>query len=328
MTRATVAVILLALALAPAATAQSGSMIQDRPAAVDPNARAPGVAATPETSATPLPVTTPTADQTPTPVPNDSEAYLTPGYGNAAQQSQRDKRREQTQTCAVAHRPPTSHMLSVPGTVEGDSGGSWVPVVVAVAIGAALFAAIAFVLRRGEGKSRPGPLEGIATLVAICGGLAGLAAQFVPSAAVKERPAPEATMAVRDVKPRITRREYLKRADLSRHGLKGADLDEIGNVVWLEIGLKGFKDHPLNLEYGLYDLDAHEALLPGSSRRLYLKTPRHDVQTSFVPVWVGYPRSMRFMAEFRLIGSQGVTQIAATGKMSGSLFRYDCKTQR
>jgi hypothetical protein len=325
--RAALAVIVLALALPPGATAQSGSgVIQDDPAVLDPQATVVGGTPTPEPSGTPLPLetATPEANETVTPVPT-REAYRSPGYGNAARQPDTYKRDEQKKACGSAKRPPTSTMLSIPGTVSGDPGGSWVPVVVAVALGAALFAAIAFAIRRQANKeTAPGPFEALAALVAVCGGLAGLAAQFIPSASVDERPAPEATMVVRDVKPRITRREYMIRSNLSRAGFKPIDLDEIGNVVWIELGLKGFKHRKVRIDYGLYDLNAHEALLPGSSKTLPLEMPKHDVQTSFVPVWVGYPRAARFMAEFRLVDRQGVQQIAATHAMRASAFRYEC----
>jgi hypothetical protein len=75
-----------------------------------------------------------------------------------------------------------------------------------------LFALMAFALRnKREKRKGPGPLEEFATLIAICGSLAGLAAQFVPGVGVKERPSREIAMAIRDIKTRITRGEYLTR---------------------------------------------------------------------------------------------------------------------
>ena len=323
---------LLVLAVTPAsgaaqAPSRGSTVIEDPKAAADPSATIVGVTPTPTSEATAIPVESSTPDPSATPTGRNS--YLTPGYGNATQQSNSDKKAERAAACKSATRPPTSPMLGVPGVVAGDPGGSWVPLVIAVAAGAALFALVTYLLRRNAGGgTRPGPLEGIATLVAICGGLAGLAAQFVPAASVKERPSREAEMVVRDVKPSITRREYLSRMQFPKRGLSREDLDEIGNVVWLEITLKGFKQRPLSLEYGLYDLNAREALLPGTSKPYRLKKAAHDVQTSFVPIWVGYPKSTRFKAEFRLIDPEGVQQLTATGPMKGSAFRYSCEKTR
>jgi hypothetical protein len=326
----TSALLILGFTPAPAAPqrpAGGGSaIVENRDVIANPTATVSGVTPTPESTATAIPVDTSTPEPGATPTPAGRDDYLTPGYGSAAEQSTKDKRREHAAACKTAGRPPTSPMLGVPGVVAGDPGGSWVPLVVAVAVGAALFAVVTYTLRRRAGETPPpGPLEGIATLVAICGGLAGLAAQFVPSASVKERPSREVAMVVRDVKPSITRREYLTKMKLPRRELSREDLDEIGNVVWLEITLKGFKQRPLSLEYGLYDLNAREALLPGTSKPFQLREAKHDVQTSFVPVWVGYPKSTRFKAEFRLIDPEGVQQLTATGAMHGSPFRYACE---
>jgi hypothetical protein len=314
-------------AAAPQRVAGGGSaIVENRDVIANPTATVSGVTPTPESTATAIPVDTSTPEPGATATPAGRDDYLTPGYGSAAEQSTKDKRREHAAACKTASRPPTSPMLGVPGVVAGDPGGSWVPLVIAVAVGAALFALVTYKLRRRAGETTtPGPLEGIATLVAICGGLAGLAAQFIPAASVKERPSREVAMVVRDVKPSITRREYLTKMKLPQRELSREDLDEIGNVVWLEITLKGFKQRPLSLEYGLYDLNAREALLPGTSKPFQLRKAKHDVQTSFVPVWVGYPKSTRFKAEFRLIDPEGVQQLTATGAMHGSPFRYACE---
>jgi len=40
---------------------------------------------------------------------------------------------------------------------------------------------------------------------------------------------------------------------------------------------------------------------------------------------VGYPRSKVFEAEFRLLDGEQVQQMASTGKMAGSTYRYSCE---
>jgi hypothetical protein len=314
-----------------AAQSEGGDVVADPGVLAQPTATA-GETATPASNATAIPFETsmppPAGSPTATATPAAEHQYFTPGYGNAAQQDQDVKRTERDKTCNNPRRPPTSHMLGVPGVVVGGgTGGNLALIIIAVAIGAALVAFFAYRLRRGDKTSTPSSLEGIATLVAICGGLAGLAAQFIPEASVEERPPRQATMVVRDVKPRITRQEYLHRMHASVRSLDEFDRAEIGNVVWLQITLTGFKDRAARVEYGLYDLDAREALLPGTSRPLELTPARHDEQTVFVPIWVGFPRSDHFKAEFRLVDRDGVQQMVATGPMRGTLFRYACSSK-
>jgi hypothetical protein len=280
-------------------------------------------------------VQSPTAAPTGTPTPAPRTDYITPGYGNAAQQSTRDKRDERAVACRHRSRPPTSHMLGLPGVVSSNAKKSYVPLLIAVAVGAAVFALAGATLRRRRPGTTPSAsaLEGFATLVAICGGLAGLAAQFIPAASIEERPPRAVKMTVRDVKPRITRGEYLQKlngraltaGELRESRLKRIDLDEVGNVFWLQIALTGFKDRPIGLQYGLYDLNSREALLPGTAKPVELRTPGDDHVTLFFPAWIGYPRSDRFKAEFRLVDRDGVQELVATGPMGGADFRYACE---
>ena len=330
-------VLALVLALGIVAVVSATSLAQDgqeeftstdgQSAIVDPEQTAVGATPTPSSTATPVPFESHSSpEQTPTPVPTPTErTYTSPGYGNAAFQKRAFKRHEIARACASSSVPPTSRMLGTRGVVGADPARPWVPIVIAVAAGAAIVAVVAFRRRkRAASAEPPGTLEGVATLVAICGGLAGLAAQFVPGAAIKEPPPKRAEMVVRDVKPRITRKEFARAMRLRVRGLKPEDLAEVGNVVWLQIGLAGFKHEPLRLIYGLYDPDAREALLPRTDKAVPLPEPEHDAQTLFQPIWVGYPRSRRFIAEFRLVDRDGVQQIAATGRMPASEFRYVC----
>jgi hypothetical protein len=319
----------------PSAFAQSSAdkrdVIQDNSAIVDPDATVVGTAtptATASATTTPISGAEGTVEATATPEgARTREDFIEPGYGSAAQQSPARKKQERRTACRAGGRPPTSHMLGTMSAIAGDTGAGWVPLVIAIAVGAAIVAGVAFASRRRSGDTtRPGALEGVAVLVAVCGGLAGLAGQFIPGATVTERPAKEATMVVRDVKKRITRVEYAKKIGVDTRRLRGEDRDEVGHVVWLQISLTGFKGEPLRVQYGEYDVGAAETLLPGTGKQVGLKAASSDVETIFLPVWVGLPRSSRFVAEFRLVDHRGrVQELAATNRMKGSRFRYSCE---
>ena len=154
--------------------------------------------------------------------------------------------------------------------------------------------------------------------VAIVGGLATVAAQFIPGIGVDEEPPPEASMEVRQVHTRITRGEFANRTG-STVRLSKDDQREVGNVVWLEIGLRGYSGKRPALQYGLYDRDrgADGALLPGTAKEVNLQVEANDAQTSLVPIWVGYPRSARFEVQFRLVEGKRVRQMAARKRCAG-----------
>jgi hypothetical protein len=200
----------------------------------------------------------------------------------------------------------------------------------ATAAGAMAFAITAFVIRRrrappGQSPESRGTLETVASLVAIFGGLVGLAVQFIPGLGVEEHPPPEAAMTVREVHARITRDEYAMTTG-SKVKLSEEDRREFGNVIWLEIQLRGYRGRNPSLQYGLYDPDAGGALLPGTAKEVDLLVKPNDVQTALAPIWVGYPKSARFEAQCRLLESRRVRQMASTGRMRGSGYRYACRT--
>lgn len=319
--------------------AQTGNSNQT--AIVDPAQTIAGATATPSTDATPLPLETSTPEPTPTqpptasptgtpsspvrtPVEATQRLYTTPGYGNAAIQDDEYKQAEIKHAC-TPKAPPTSLMLGSLGVVAASQRPPWVPIAIAVALAAAITFAVANRRRkRTPNEKKAGTLESLSAVVAICVGVAGLAAQLIPGATVTRHPDKHAAMTVRDVKPRITRGEFSRRMKLDVSNISAADRAEVGNVVWLEIDLTGFKGQPLELLYGLYDLNAREALLPDTGKQVPLIKPDHDVQTVFQPVWLGYPRTQRFIAEFRVIDHGGVEQLAATGPIHGTEYRYAC----
>ena len=264
-------------------------------------------------------VTSPGATE-PAPV---QDRRIASGSGSAQLQSQQAKRRELHAACS-AKAAPVSSMLGLPGTIGGDQTSSVGVLLIVVAICSGLLALVVWRRRRRRGASEPRDLlETSSTLIAILGGVAGLAVQFVPGIGIDRPPAPDALMEVREVHARITHGEY---ADKTRSAerLSRADRREIGNVVWLELQVKGYREKRLGLQYGLYRPRAGGALVPGTAREIDLKPERQDVETSFLPIWVGYPKEGAFQAQFRLIEAGQVRQMAATGPMRGSQQRYTC----
>jgi hypothetical protein len=273
------------------------------------------------------------------PNPGDVPAVVTPGAvepapvqdqriasgsGSAQLQSEQAKRQEVKVACAVAAPLPVSSMLGLPGTVGGDGTSSWGPLLIALAICSGAVAFVVWRRRRRRGAAQPrDALETTSTLIAIVGGVVGLAVQFVPGLGIDQPPAPQARLDVREVHARITHGEYADRTR-ARDRLSRADRREIGNVVWLELELDGYRDKRLGVQYGLYRSGAGGALVPGTAREIDLTPERQDVETSFLPIWIGYPRQGKFEAQFRLIEAGQVRQMAATGEMRGSQQRYAC----
>ena len=250
------------------------------------------------------------------------EAIQQPGWGSAADQPAEAKRIEAENDCK-GDPPPTSQMLGLPGSIAGDKGDSlgWLFLVIAAAM--LLVAGVAYLIRQRRGPSASrGSLETVATVVGILGGVAGLAVQFVPGVGAQKAPAPAATMIVRDVNARIPRLEYARKVDSERP--RGEDRHEVGNVIWLEIHLEGYRDKEPRLQYALYDPGAGGALLPGTAVVAPLPHSEEDVETQFVPVWVGYPLSEKFRASFRLLDGTRVQAVAETNDMKASKYRYSC----
>jgi len=319
-----------------------------RPAPPAPRGTATTPATTTATTPTTTTTTTPTPDthtttttppetHTPTtpahppaPPPLSAELLRTdPGSRSAAAQSLASKRKEARADC-TAQRPPINQMLAIGGLVAADEGSPWGRIALFVAACFAVIGLGAFLVRRKTERTSDAPpavrgrLETISIVVAIAGTLLGIADHFISSP-----PPPQATMTARDVLPRVTRDEYAHRTGIDVSRISKLDRREVGNVVLLEIRLTGYRDKRLALQYATYSLDRNVtgALLPGTDVKVGLRVADDDTQTSFVPIWVGYPKSERFEAQFRLIENDEIRQLTDTGPMKGSAYRYACNRE-
>jgi hypothetical protein len=250
------------------------------------------------------------------------ETVQQPGWGNARDQKPAVRRKEAEEACEGTP-PPTSRMLGYPGSVGASGGDPLGRLILIVAVGALLVAGVAYLVRHRGNETPRGPLESVAAIIGILGVIAGLAVQLVPGVGVRERPPPAVSMEVRDITRRITHAEYAEKTNSRPR--RGVDGREVGNVIWLEIHLEGYRDKPLTLQYASFDPGANHALLPGTA--ITTRIPHHDVdvETQFVPIWVGYPLSEKFEAAFRLLDGQRVQALAETSEMKASKYRYSCK---
>jgi hypothetical protein len=249
------------------------------------------------------------------------------GANSAARQPTARKQEEAGRAC-TAQRPPINRMLAIQGVIAGDEGSSWTRVALFIAACFAAIALGAFVLRRRAARGPDAPaaqrglLETASTVVAIAGTLFAIANQLVAAP-----PPPEAAMTVRDVLPRITRSEYARGIGVDPKKIRDRfDRREVGNVVLLEVQLTGYQGKQLVLQHASYSLDRDVSgtLLRGTTQEPALEVAKEDTQTSFVAIWVGYPKSRKFETQFRLIKGGRIQQLASTGPMKGSTYRYAC----
>jgi hypothetical protein len=330
----------LVLVLAAPAAAPESNPIMNPGEVVDPTA-SDGTTTDPDTGTGTTPEsdtgtgTTPESDsgtgiESDLGTETEAEPVLPPSsaaWGNAALRPEKAKTDEARTACA-SNRLPISKMLGTGGSVQRDEGGWFSWVALTIAAGAALIAIGAYALNRHrtaqDVRTPAGPLQIAATLVAIASGVAGLAAQFIPGVGAQESPPAEARLAVREVLARITRGEYAQKTGASMSGIPQIDRREVGQVFWLEVGLKGYRDKEPKLQYALYDPDRGGALLVGTATIVRLKVEDTDSQTLVVPIWVGYPSSEHFQARFRLLDGDAVRQLAATQTLRASEQRYAC----
>jgi hypothetical protein len=241
--------------------------------------------------------------------------------------SEKTKAEEKRRSCTGGRQLASSGMLNLRrATIAGEHTRSGTVLWLGVGAAAAALALLWWRFRdRLRGGGRKGLIDLLGATVAICTGVAALAAQFVPGVGVRDTPPPELTMAVTQVHARVQHGSY---ANAVRESVPRAlDRLEIGNVVWLQLGLKGFKDERLVLQWAEYNLDTGGALLPDTEGRRALAI-EHDNETRFEPVWVGYPRSGRFQVQLRVLQDGQVQGMARTGEMRGTQYRYGCRASR
>jgi predicted small integral membrane protein len=301
--------------------------------------------------------------QPPAKAPGPAAAAVGVGMGDASQQGPKSKWREAARSCKG--HPQHSELLAVKGlTSERDHRWlTWTIVAITVAAGAVALVAVLARRRRGASPATPrkAMLELVATMVAIAGTLAGLASAFIPGVGVRERPAPEVTMTVREVHASITHGDYLaktkrrdeavaltrgrllssrtwdqlaagKRSGLHKAAESRKDLDrlEIGDVAWIELSFTGYRGEDLTLQWALFHPEPGAPLIPDTEGYYPIEvTEDGDHSSQFIPIWFGLPVQERFRTEFRVMNShKELLQMASTEAMKGSGYRYACPEAR
>ena len=258
------AVVLLLCALTAPALAQDSLITEgDR---FDPalSEEMSGTQADEPTSATPIDpadATTPEGEEDTV----SDETIQQPGWGNAADQAPAAKRSEAATDCKGTP-PPTSRMLGLPGSIGGSKGDSLGWLVLAIAAGALVVAAIAY-RACGAGATCARLARHVATVVGILGADRGVAVQFVPGVGV----APDArghghSMKVRDINARIPQRR-VRRARCESEWPQPEDRREVGNVVLARDPPGGLpRQASPSLQDGLYDPGAGDCAAPRHRR--------------------------------------------------------------
>jgi hypothetical protein len=292
--------------------------------------------ATPLPEDTPTPEPTPTPSATPTPPAGAPEATVAPAVtqsegNNAARRGGSRAQRTKAKAWEAKYRclPNPSRMLARGGTAAASPGPrslAWLAYVIAGTC--ALLVLGGFVIRRrsegADAKPGPGLLEVVATVIGLCATATGLLTWFAPDLAARATPASKAEMTVQSVNTRIAHGEFVANEERGTR-LRGTDRRGVGNVIWLNLHLVGYRGKELTLQWGSFEHHMGGGLIAATSAKTTFTPPRDDV-VQFLPVWVGYP-NVRFRVEFRLLQDDGghVVQMAETGPMTGALPRYACQ---
>jgi hypothetical protein len=250
--------------------------------------------------------------------------------GVAGAQPAQERRKEYQRSCDAEALWPVSRLAAIGGSVVTDRQDRWPWLLLVVA--ALIFGPLAVLKGRRRRHSDDAPprghLERAATIVGIAVALPALAGLFFPGVGIKHHPPAKATMAVREVQARVTRGEFVRRAipPEERPRLRRIDRQEVGHVVWLELGLAGFRGDDLTLTWASYGQAGGYALIPQTDDAIRLQVEDgSDAETRFVPIWVGLPKQ-KFQVRFRLIDERRkLRQVARTDDMRGSRLRYTCE---
>jgi hypothetical protein len=267
--------------------------------------------------------------------PSGRDTPLTPGQtaGIAGSQPSEARLDEYERSCNAKVLWPVSPLASIGGSVVTDRQDRWpwALLVIAALILIPLLA-VKERRRRTKGEDKPSPatgrLETTATIVGIAVALPAIAGLFFPGVGIKHHPPAQATMAVREVQARVTRGEFVRRAvpPAERPRLRREDRREVGHVVWVELGLAGFRGDDLTLTWASYSRAGGYSLIPRTDNAIRVDVGEDsDAETRFVPIWVGLPKQ-KFQVRFRLIDAhRTLRQVARTDDMRGSRLRYACK---
>ncbi|HEY6762137.1 MAG TPA: hypothetical protein VI318_21740 [Baekduia sp.] len=310
----------------PAGTAAAASVPAAQTDLVESQA---DTAPDPGVPTTDVPVAT---SQDPAAVNPDSEAPAPKpvtgvGVGSAELQQPAAKTREARVSC-TAHPPATSSLLSLGGVASGEPHRALVKPLVAIAAAGGALAFVMFLVRRRRtaNADRRSTLEVAGTAVAIVGTLGAFAVNYF-GAGVKDHPPPSVTMTVREVHARVTHGAYEDAVGVPPgvRRLGAVDRREIGNVVWLEVHTVGYDGARLRLQWAMFHAGPGEPFIQDTKKHKDIKVDGEaDVETQFLPIWIGSPRVRRFRAEFRVLDGEQVRQIASTGPMRGIAYRYAC----
>ena len=255
-TLAYVAILLLLFATESAVAADDAALGDDADPAMTVDE------ATPLPEDTPTPVPTATASATPTPPAGAPEATVAPAVtrsegNNAARRGGSRAQRTKAKAWEAKYRclPNPSRMMARGGTAIANPGPrllAWLAYVIAGTC--ALLVLGGFVIRRrskgAEAKPGPGLLEVVATVIGLCATATGLLTWFAPDLAARATPASKVEMEVQSVNTRIAHGEFVANEERTTR-LHGTDRREVGNVIWLNLHLVGYRGKELHPPVGL-----------------------------------------------------------------------------
>lgn len=158
-------------------------------------------------------------------------------------------------------------------------------------------------------RSASSVLTHVATVVGVLSGVVGLVFLLRPDLA-PEPPARErsATLALLDVQPQLTRRQYLQRVDLSPagSGLTPAQLDERGAFVEYRYNLVGYKGKRLPVKHELFDAATADEV---SEAEEFSIEPLAAEDTGEWHAFVPVPRRGRFFVRLQLSEPNGIVPL-------------------
>jgi hypothetical protein len=253
--------------------------------------------------------------------------------GEAGSQPLSQRRQEYEESCSGDQAVwPISPLDAIAGSSVTDRQDRWpwALLVVAVVILAAATVTHGQRRRGAAASARMNRLEAGGAIVGIVVALPAVVGLFFPGIGTQHHPPPQATMLVREVQARVTRGEFIRRALKKPDQPKikhEFDLREIGDVIWVQMDLEGFRGDSLELTWASYSRPGGYSVIPATGHSLQVQVgPNSDAETRFIPIWVGLPQ-YPFQVRFRLIDDEReLREVARTGDMRGSQLRYACTT--